>query len=226
MAITLIIFDLDGTLIDSSADITDAINYAVAPYGIQRVTVSTAIGLIGEGVTRLIEKLIDQSRPLARRKHFTPEEVLGRFLDYYSSHLAVLTTTYPGGRETLEGLREYRKVVISNKREDLSVLVLRELDLDRYIDLVVGSDTTPARKPSPVPLVYAMEKFGAAQNETLIVGDSNFDIEAGKAAGIWTVGATYGYRPVDFLKDADFIIENMGELVGVVARLSSAVRQP
>lgn len=226
VAITLIIFDLDGTLVDSSVDITDAINYAVAPFGIQPITVSTATGLIGEGITRLIEKLIEHSHPVSRKEHFTSEELLRRFLDYYSSHLVVHTTVYPGVRETIERLREYRKAVISNKREELSVRVLQELGLGRYIDLVVGSDTTPSRKPSPVPLVYAMEKLGAARDETLIVGDSNFDIEAGKAAGIKTVGAAYGYRSVDFLKDADFIIHEMGELLDIVTRLSPPVHKP
>ncbi len=220
MPITLIIFDLDGTLVDSSVDITDAINYALESHGMGRITVETAISLIGEGVTRLIEKLVE--RDPAWRGTFGKEQLLARFLDYYSVHLTDHTTVYQGVRETLERLSGYRKAVISNKREDLSMSVLKNLDLWRHMDLVVGSDTTAERKPSPIPILYVLDKFGAEKCDALIVGDSNFDVEAGRAAGIRTVGVTYGYRSVDFLKDADFIINKMEELIALVEGLSVA----
>ncbi|HSB51439.1 MAG TPA: HAD-IA family hydrolase [Dissulfurispiraceae bacterium] len=222
MSITLIIFDLDGTLVDSSVDITDAINCALESHGMGRITVRTAISLIGEGVTRLIEKLVE--RDPAGRGTVSKEQLLARFLDHYSVHLTDHTTVYQGVRETLERLSAYRKAVISNKREDLSVSVLKNLDLWRYMDLVVGSDTTSERKPSPIPILYVLDKFGVGKGDALVVGDSNFDVEAGRAAGVRTVGVTYGYRSVDFLKDADFIINKMEELVAVVEGLSVATR--
>lgn len=82
----------------------------------------------------------------------------------------------------------------------------------KYLDLVVGSDTTPEKKPSPIPIQYALNKLGLKPESAIIVGDSNFDIEAGKAAGVKTIAVTYGYKPKEMLKGADFMIDNMNKL--------------
>jgi phosphoglycolate phosphatase len=236
MPVELIIFDLDGTLIDSSVDIANAINYAVEPYGISPVTVEETIGLIGEGITRLMEKLMERSRNpegRSRNKGQDPHMMTGdtsipivdretitkRFLDHYSSHLIDNTTAYPGVRDTLQALKGFKKAVISNKREELSTRVLRDLGLLHYLDLIVGSDTTPERKPSPVPINHVLKKLDVSPDRAAIVGDSNYDIEAGKAAHILTIGVTYGYRSVDFLEGADFIIDRMPELLDIVHKV-------
>ena len=213
MPIKLIIFDLDGTLIDSSIDIANAINYAIEPYGARPITVKETISLVGEGITRLIEKLIEREGINADRNALTE-----RFLEHYSAHLIDNTTIYPGVRETLQKLKGYKKAVISNKREALSTKILDDLGLLKYFDLVVGSDTTPERKPSPVPILHVLSKFNMNNEDAVIVGDSNFDIEAGKAAGIKTIAVTYGYRPLDLLKGADFIIDRMDELIDIFRR--------
>ncbi|MGO9614046.1 MAG: HAD family hydrolase [Dissulfurispiraceae bacterium] len=218
MTIELIIFDLDGTLVDSSIDITNAINYAIAPFGVKPVTVTDAKGLVGEGITKLLERLVDRgqgSGEIARKS--MDKDVLGaRFIDYYSAHLTDNTTVYPGGRETLEELKGYKKAVISNKRESFSIKILEELDLFKYIDLVVGSETTPERKPSPIPVFYVLSQLQVTPAKAVIVGDSNYDIEAGNAAGINAIGVTYGFRSVDFLRGADFIINSIDELTPLV----------
>ena len=118
MKIKLIIFDLDGTLVNSIADITNALNYAIGPYGFEQLTVERTISLVGEGITRLIEKLVGQKADLKATD--LKDVVLKRFLEYYSEHLTDFTVPYPGVPETLEMLGNYRKAVISNKREDLS----------------------------------------------------------------------------------------------------------
>lgn len=222
MPVKLIIFDLDGTLIDSSVDITNAINYAIEPYGIRPITVQETIGLVGEGITRLIEKLADRRQSTEDRgqtKEINKDILVERFLNYYSAHLVDNTTVYHGVRETLERLKDYKKAVISNKRESLSVRILNDLGLLKYLDLVVGSDTTPERKPSPVPIHYVLSKLGIRPEYAVIVGDSNFDIEAGKAAGIKTIAVTYGYRPIELLKDADYLIDRMSELLNILRLL-------
>ncbi|WP_333653523.1 HAD family hydrolase [Dissulfurispira sp.] len=221
MPIKLIIFDLDGTLIDSSIDITNAINYAIEPYGVKPVTVQETIGLVGEGITRLMEKIIDRgqkSEDRSQTKEIDKDILVDRFLEHYSAHLVDKTTVYPGVRETLERLKDYKKAVISNKREALSTKILNDLGLLKYLDLVVGSDTTPERKPSPVPILHVLSKLNIRPEDAVIVGDSNFDIEAGKAAGIKTIAVTYGYRPLDLLKGADFIINRMDELIDILKR--------
>jgi phosphoglycolate phosphatase len=207
MQIKLIIFDLDGTLVDTSGDITNALNYALKPYGLRDLTVEDTIKMVGEGITRLIEKLLENERIQMR------DTVIKRFLDYYSEHLVDFSTLYPHVRETLEKLNDYKKAVISNKREYLSTRLLDKLDLLKYFDLVVGSDTTSERKPSAIPVIYVFTKLGVNPDESIIVGDSNYDIEAGKKAGLKTVAVTYGYRERQYLIDADYIIDSMKDLL-------------
>ena len=207
MKIKLIIFDLDGTLVNSSVDITNALNYAIGPYGIELLTVEKTISLVGEGITRLIEKLVGQNAADLKAV------VLQRFLDYYSEHLADFTLPYPGVRETLEMLGTYKKTVISNKRADLSRGLLETLELSGYFDIIWGSDSVAEKKPSPMPLLEMLKKVACGPDEAVIVGDSNYDIEAGKAAGVRTVAVSYGYRDISLLQDADFIIDSMKELI-------------
>ena len=205
--IRLIIFDLDGTLVDSGIDITNALNYAVMPYGLDEITVEKTVGMVGEGLSRLIEKLLGKDRA-----DIMPQ-VLERFIQYYSGHLADFTRPYPGVRETLERLPQYRKVVLSNKRENLSKRLLEMLGLLKYFDIVLGSDSVEERKPSPKPVLQILNMFSLKPEEAVIVGDSNYDIDAGKSAGVKTVAVTYGYRSPEFLRGADFLISGMGELI-------------
>ena len=202
----LIIFDLDGTLVDTSRDITNALNYAIRPYDLQELTLQDTIKMVGEGITRLVEKLLQ-----GENSH-TRDVIIQRFLYYYSEHLVDYSTIYPYVRETLERLGSYKKAVISNKREFLSIRLLEELDLLKYFALVVGSDTTSERKPSSIPVNYVLSRLGMSPDESVIVGDSNYDIEAGKNAGVKTIAVTYGYRERHYLMDADFIIDSLEEL--------------
>lgn len=221
MTIQLIIFDLDGTLIDSSIDITNAINHAITPYNIEPLTPKETISLVGEGITRLMERIIEnkKSQNKEQSKHINRDVLVSKFLEHYSSHLLDNTTIYPGVKEVLQALKGYKKAVISNKRENLSIKLLDNLGLLQYLDLVVGSDTTPERKPSPLPILYLLSRLNIDNREAVIVGDSNFDIEAGKRADIKTIGVTYGYRPAESLRGADFLIASMDELQNVLLLL-------
>lgn len=214
MTTKLIIFDLDGTLIDSSRDITEAINYAIIPYGLSPLTTKDTIKLVGEGISRLIEKLL--SNTVFHDNDDVRKVVMERFLEYYSSHLLDYTRDYPGVRKTLEELKNYKKAIISNKREALSRRIIEGLGLDIFFDMIIGSDSTPEKKPSPLPILKVLNEFGLKPDEAIMVGDSNLDIEAGKAAGIKTVSVTYGYRPYDMIKDADYVIDRIEELPGVI----------
>lgn len=218
MPIKLIIFDLDGTLIDSSIDITEAINYAIKPYGLSPLTRKDTIKLVGEGISRLIEKLLS-----ATPFHGNIEvrnSVMDRFLEYYSAHLLDNTKDYPGVRETLERLRNYKKVVISNKREALSRRIIQELDLN-FFDMIIGSDSTPEKKPSPLPILKVLAEFEIRPEEAIIVGDSNLDIEAGRAAGLITVAVKYGYRPYDMIKHADYVIDRIEDLLDILQMIEA-----
>jgi phosphoglycolate phosphatase len=180
------------------------------------LTVEDTIQLVGEGISRLIEKI------LPMEKMHLKSEVMKRFLEHYSEHLIENSKEYPHIKETLENLTTVKKAVISNKREDLSKRLLEELGLSEYFDLIIGSDTAGERKPSPVPVLYIMNKLGLSGDESIIVGDSNYDIEAGKKAGVKTVAVTYGYRPRGSLTEADYIIDDIRELVPLVNKISEA----
>lgn len=207
----LIIFDLDGTLVDTSVDICNAINYAIEPLDVPPVSVEETKFLVGEGITRLFEKLL-----VRKHKKFSCSQLVERFSEYYSSHLIDFSAPYSNVLETLGSLKGFRKAVVSNKRESFTMRIMNELDLVRFFEVVVGGDTVPSKKPSPEPLNYVLSKTAVAPEDAVIVGDSNYDIEAGKAAGIGTVGVTYGFRSIEYLREADFIIDGIGELEAVL----------
>jgi phosphoglycolate phosphatase len=215
MSIRILLFDLDGTLVDTIRDITNALNYGLISAGIKALSVEETKALVGEGITKLIEKLLGEEN----RKYC--EEVKSRFLGYYNDHLTDYSSVYPQVKETLGRLVNYRKAVISNKREHLSAGILDKLELLGYFDLVVGSDTAAEKKPSPVPIIHVLQQFGARPEEAVMVGDSNFDIEAGKTAGVATVAVTYGYRERKYLVDAEYMVDAFGELPDVLDRISS-----
>ncbi len=214
MSLKLIIFDLDGTLIDSSVDITNALNYALEPHSVKRLTVDDTIKLVGEGITRLLERVAGD------RGDAVSDSVTKRFLEHYTAHILDYTTVYPGVKETLAGLGRYKKAVISNKREKLSMAVLEGLGLSQYFDIIVGSDSTSERKPSPVPVLKVLSDLSINASDAVIVGDSNYDVDAGKAAGVTTIAVTYGYRPREVIAHADYIIDRMTDLVALIDRIS------
>lgn len=216
----LIIFDLDGTLVDSSVDLTNALNYAIEPYDMEQMTVQRTKGLVGEGITRLIEKLLGQEMIALR------QPVMDRFMEHYTAHLVDFTRPYAGVPETLAVLHQYKKAVVSNKREALTRQVLRELGLLPYFDAVLGSDSVDEKKPSPKPLLTVMEMFSCSRGETVIVGDSNFDIDAGKAAGISTIAVSYGFRDAALLQQADRIVARFPELPLVLEKLGEHGNNP
>lgn len=206
----LIIFDLDGTLVDSGMDITNALNDAITPYGFTPLTVEDTIKMVGEGLTRLIEKILGDNNASIK------DAVLDRFIKYYSEHLADFTRPCPGVIKTLEMLGRYKKAVISNKRESLSKKLLEQLELIKFFDVVLGSDSVAEKKPSPAPVKKVLEILGIEPHRAIIVGDSDFDIQAGKGAGLITVAVTYGFRDRESLTGADFLIDNIGELLTLI----------
>jgi len=215
MPIKLLMFDLDGTLVDTCVDITNALNHALNSHGFKSLAVEDTKKLVGEGLTKLVEKVLGSEKDRLR------DDVMRKFLDYYSEHLADHSREYPHVRETLEMLTGYKKAVISNKRESLSTKLLDLTDLLKYFNLVVGSDTTSEKKPSAVPVIYVLQKFDVSAREALMIGDSNYDIEAARKAGVRTAAVTYGYRGRRYLADADFIIDSFGNLPSVLDMTSS-----
>lgn len=210
----LLIFDLDGTLADTGRDITDALNYALSPFGVRTYSIEETKAMVGSGISKLLASLLPVNDEGTRHL------VTDRFISYYTEHVVDYTSAYPHVKETLAQLDGYKKAVVSNKREALSKEVLRGIGILHYFDIVWGSDSVRAMKPSPVPLLDLMGRFNVLPEETAIIGDSNYDVEAGKAAGIKTIAVTYGFRSRDVLKEAHFLIDRFDALLNTLHQIN------
>jgi phosphoglycolate phosphatase len=207
--IELVIFDLDGTIIDSLDDLTAATNYMLLALGRAELSNYEVREFIGQGARRLVEQALPD---------VSPEEIergLDLFLAYNEEHIADRTRLYPGVVETLETLRcqGRRLAVISNKNVNLCRKVLYATHAEEFFTAVIGADSLPFRKPSPQPVLKLLQEYGVAPGNAVIIGDSIHDIAAGKAAGVLTVGCTYGYGARAELADADFQIGAFVELL-------------
>ncbi len=207
--VKLIIFDLDGTLIDSLEDLTDATNHMLAEMRQEKLSVEDVRKLVGQGARRLVERAL----PGASAREI--ERALDIFLSFNESHIVDKTILYPGVKETLTRLKGegYLLAVISNKNEALCEKVIQTLGLKRFFEVVIGADSMPFRKPSPEPVLKLLRDFRANSSETVIVGDSINDISAGKAAGVCTVGCMYGYGDSDELSNSDYVVGSLPEIL-------------
>lgn len=208
-SIDLVIFDLDGTLIDSLDDLTDAVNHMLSSLGRGRLTRHDIRTMVGQGARRLVERAMPDAAP----------EVIDRglelFLDYNREHIAVRTAFYPGAVEALDRLRcqGKRMAVISNKNVELCRRVLVALGAEHWFEEVMGADSFPARKPSPEPVLKLLADFGVPRERAVIIGDSINDVAAGKGAGVTTVGCTWGYGERSEIADADYLVDTYGALL-------------
>ncbi len=200
--IKLIIFDLDGTLSDSLADLTDATNRMRRHFHMADLSAAEVRRMVGEGARKLVERAL----PGASEDEIAAG--LDIFLAYNETHIADKTTLYPGVKEVLDELKRRGKLmaVVSNKNVALCRKLLAILDVDSYFAAVLGADSLPSRKPSPEPLLKLLADFSVPAEHALMVGDSINDIAAGKGAGITTVGCRYGYGDDGDIIDADYRI--------------------
>ena len=208
MRYDLVFLDLDGTLIDSGADIAVSLNWALRQEGIPELPEPRIIAAIGGGLQILIERTIGADHP--RRK-----QVHGRVIEHYSAHLLDRTTLYPGVRETLEAL-SIPRVLVTNKPEGMTRILLAGLKIDGLFAAVYGGDTLPTRKPDPAAVLQSLERFRVPKSRAIIVGDSGVDVATARAAGIAACGVTYGYAQPGELDGADYRIGRFDELPGIL----------
>jgi phosphoglycolate phosphatase len=215
MTLAAAFFDLDGTLVDSLEDLTDAVNFMLERFGKNTLSSMEVCNMVGKGAKNLIQ------RALGSKSREDIERGLKLFLEYNSSHIADKSRLYPGTRTVLDTLsnNKLRMAVISNKNEELSRLVLKSLSIDRYFETVCGGDTFPEMKPSPLPLQIIANSIGAAPRETVMIGDSINDIQAGREAGAITIGCTWGYGNLPELGDADYLADSCDNLLEILMML-------
>ena len=188
----LVIFDLDGTLIDSAGDICMAVNGLLAELACPPLSLEEVRGFVGEGARRLVEKLL-AARPEARTD---VDSALARFLHLYETTPTTHTTLYPDLRQTLEQLLAAGATlaVCTNKPGAATRNVLRDLDLARYFEIVIAGDTLPVRKPDPGMIDAVIALNGHKPRRVVRVGDSEIDAATALAAEIPFVLMTFGYR--------------------------------
>jgi len=209
----LFLFDLDGTLIDSKADITRSLNLVHARMNLAQLNESHVADFVGEGVQKLIERSLTAATGLEPAAGMVQEGMV-LFREEYEKHLLDRTRLFPHVKEGLDRLPWARFAVVSNKPERFSRRILEGLGVGDKFAIILGGDSTPNRKPDPESLFLAMNACKAAASETAMVGDSPVDILAGKAAGVITCGVLGGFRPKEELEAArcDLIIRNLAEL--------------
>ncbi|ACH37792.1 HAD superfamily hydrolase [Citrifermentans bemidjiense Bem] len=207
----LLIFDLDGTLIDSLPDLTDATNLIRSNYGLPEIGIPEVRKLVGQGARNLVE------RALPGATAAQVDQALGVFLDYNLAHIADKTRPYPGVSETLKELRNFDipMVVLSNKNVALCREVLAKLAIGDAFAEVFGADSFPYRKPSPEPVLAVLKQYKIEAAECVMVGDSINDIAAGLGAGVFTVGCSYGYGEVSELAGANYQVSDFQSLLNL-----------
>ncbi|MFV3315634.1 phosphoglycolate phosphatase [Pseudomonas sp. NY15374] len=197
----LVMFDLDGTLIDSVPDLAAAVDRMLLELGRPAAGLDAVRQWVGNGAEVLVRRALAGAIEHDAVDAQLAERALALFMEAYGeSH--ELTVVYPGVRDTLRWLRKQgvEMALITNKPERFVGPLLDQMKIGRYFRWIIGGDTLPQKKPDPAALLFVMKMAGIAPEQSLFVGDSRSDVQAARAAGVKSVGLTYGYnhgRPID-----------------------------
>ncbi|HZP09690.1 HAD family hydrolase [Methyloceanibacter sp.] len=219
---TTIVFDLDGTLVDTAPDLTHALNYALARAGHPPVSAETVRSLVGMGAQVMIAEGL-------RRAGVTADlnAMFGDFLVHYEANIAKESRPFPGAVAALERLRQdgARLAVCTNKRESLSRRLLQALDLEGYFSAIAGRDTFAVAKPDPGHLTGAIRLAGGDPSRAVMIGDSDVDVRTAKAAKVPVVLVSFGYcGPPPSLRP-ESVIDHFDQLDASLAALLASRRR-
>jgi phosphoglycolate phosphatase len=223
MSAPTIVFDLDGTLIDTAPDLIDTLNVVFAREGLPQVAYDTARNLIGGGARAMIARGIEAEGRVITPAKF--EQLFSDFIVHYSAHIADRSQPFPGLADALDALatRGCRFAVCTNKLERLSVLLLEELKLADRFEAICGQDTFSIQKPDPEILRRTIATAGGSLQRAIMIGDSATDIRTARAAGVPVIAVDFGYseRPVSEF-GPDQVISHFAQLPAAVAAIFSA----
>lgn len=217
-----VVFDLDGTLVDTGPDLTAATNHVLALAGRPAVTVAEVRDMVGLGARKLIE------RGLAYTGGGTPEQaesLLQPFLDYYADNVCVESQPFPGVEQALEQLQDAGILIgiCTNKPEALSHALIETLGWQRFFPVNIGGDSLPFRKPDGRHILTVVERLGGNPAETVMVGDSAVDVGAARDAGLPVVAVSFGFSSVPAAElEADALIDRYDQLMDVLAAVHRA----
>lgn len=211
---TTIVFDLDGTLIDTAPDLTAATNFVLASKGLAPLTVAQMYPMVGHGSRAMIEAGLSAHGTAVAEAELTRLHEM--FLAYYADNVAVESRPFEHIPQVIDMLsaRGARLAVCTNKVEHLSKLLLKTLDLDRHFAVIAGRDTYPVCKPDPGHLTMAIEAAGGSVSRAVMVGDSETDIATAKAAGVPVIAVSFGYTTIPVRDLApDVVIDHYRDFV-------------
>lgn len=209
-SIRLLIFDLDGTLVDSLEDITHSVNFTLGKLGRPVLHLDTVRKYVGDGMEMLLTRALGEHTDLLK-------EAIGIYTVHQSRNLVVRSRLYPGVKETLEHFQSLPMAVVTNKTLEFSEPLLEKLGIRPCFGMVIGADAGLPLKPAPDAFLKIMKSLGIAKEHTSVVGDGTTDMLAGRAAGITTCAVTYGFRSEEELRTVgpDHIIHTFAELTGL-----------
>ncbi|KKJ94492.1 phosphoglycolate phosphatase [Stutzerimonas stutzeri] len=212
----LVMFDLDGTLMDSVPDLAAAVDKMLMLLGREPAGIERVRDWVGNGSRVLVRRALAGQLDHDGVSDELADEALALFMQAYAGGHE-LTAVYPGVRECLDWLREreVKLAIITNKPAQFIEPLLEEKGLAGYFDWLVGGDTLPQQKPDPAALFWVMDKAGVAPGESLFVGDSRNDVRAAKAATVRCVALTYGYNHGEPIADEQpaLVLDDLRELV-------------
>jgi len=215
-AVELVVFDLDGTLVDSRQDISRAVNEGIAAVGGERRSSDEIVPHIGRPLLDIFSDLLPvELRDMARR-------AAEAFREYFFDHCVENSLLCPGTAECLEDLEAVSRAIATTKMTFMAERVVEQMGIARHFDLIQGSEGI-RHKPDPAVLALVLRKLRKEAGRSWVVGDTVYDIRAGKAAGMWTCAVTYGIGRVDDLKRAspDLLLDTLADLPAGIG-----VRQP
>jgi len=193
----VIIFDFDGTLIDSEPDLALALNYMLDKLNRETYTQSVISHWVGNGAETLVKRALSGSTIID--EHIEQElflNALDIFLKFYAQNLCVKTYLYPNVKKSLEKLKEqgYIMVIVTNKPADFVEPILKGLAIDEFFEFYLGGDSLEKRKPDPMPLLHVCNRLDITVDECVMIGDSKNDILSAKSAKMQSIGVSYGYN--------------------------------
>jgi phosphoglycolate phosphatase len=206
--VRVLIFDLDGTLIDSKLDLAHAVNATLEYKQRAPLPHETVYGYVGNGALTLVRLALG-----AETTDAEADEALAFFLAYYREHMLDNTVPYPGVREALASLENHPMAVLTNKPVVFSKAILDGLGLSRHFRFVYGGNSFATKKPDPAGVEILLRDFTAAPREAMMIGDSDVDVRTARNAGIWACGVSYGLGSEGMrAHPPDLMLDSLAEL--------------
>ncbi|MBF0191331.1 MAG: phosphoglycolate phosphatase [Magnetococcales bacterium] len=211
-----LLFDLDGTLVDSAPDLWRAMNHVLTLREAPLLPLERVRHLVGHGARALLARGLFDAETEPPTDDLLFEQAVGIFLDYYQDHLTDHSRPFPHVMSTLQSLSDqgFAMAVVTNKPEHLARAMLRQLDLDRFFPVVIGGETLPRRKPDPLPVRHALEQLDIPATLGVMIGDSETDLQAARNAGIPVILYAHGYNRGQDVRELqpDRVMDHFGQL--------------